>query len=140
MDLQLEDLRNPTESGNQSPNENGRVQFKGPITYYLPVVIYNHANSSGQTAFSNQEIYDYFGETFRRFRENSGSIELFIKQIFVIPDSPHYNHSGNNSSLFTSHFDGNAMNVHLVNDAPTAGAAKKPGRRLYISKVNSPVA
>jgi hypothetical protein len=26
------------------------------------------------------------------------------------------------------------MNVHLVNDAPSAGSAKRPGRRLYISK------
>lgn len=53
MDLQLEDLRNPTESGYQPSNENGRVLFNGPIIYYLPVVIYNHANSSGQTAFTN---------------------------------------------------------------------------------------
>jgi len=30
------------------------------------------------------------------------------------------------------------MNVHLVNDAPSSGAANKPGRRLYISKVKSP--
>lgn len=30
------------------------------------------------------------------------------------------------------------MNVHLVNDAPSAGSAYKPGRRLYISKLKSP--
>jgi len=87
MDLKLEDLRNPTESGKQPSNENDRVLFKGPITYYMPVVIYNHANSSGQTAFSNQEIYNYFGENFRRYRENSGSIEFFINKFlsFQIP-------------------------------------------------------
>lgn len=39
--------------------------------------------------------------------------------------------------MYNDNFDGNTLNVHLVNDAPSSGSARRPGRRLYISKLKA---
>lgn len=61
-DLDLRDVRNPRSQGKGKSGASGRInEFPpGGTVYYLPVKIYNHANSSGQGAFSNQDIYTYF--------------------------------------------------------------------------------
>lgn len=138
-DLDLREVRNPRSLGKGKSGASGRInEFPpGGTIYYLPVKIYNHANSSGQGAFSNQDIYTYFGNAFKIFRTNIGTVEFYIHSITLIPNSPYYNLSGDSNSMFNDYFDGNTLNVHLVNDAPAAGSAKRPGRRLYISKLNA---
>lgn len=137
-DLELKDVRNPRSQGKGKSGASGRIsEFPpGGTIYYLPVKIYNHSNSSGLGAFSNQDIYTYFGNAFKIFRTNIGTVEFYIHSIITIPNSPYYNLSDNNArnSMYNDYFDGNTLNVHLVNDAPSAGSAKRPGRRLYISK------
>jgi hypothetical protein len=139
--LELRDVRNPKSQGKGKSGASGRIsEFPpGGTIYYLPVKIYNHANSSGQGAFSNQDIYTYFGNAFKIFRTNIGTVEFYIHSITLIPNSPYYNLSGDNArnSMYNDYFDGNTLNIHLVNDAPASGSAKRPGRRLYISKVNA---
>ncbi|WP_332913284.1 hypothetical protein [Algoriphagus boritolerans] len=136
--LELRDVRNPRSQGKGKSGASGRIsEFPpGGTIYYLPVKIYNHANSSGQGAFSNQDIYTYFGNAFKIFRTNIGTVEFYIQSITLIPNSPYYNLSGDNArnSMYNDYFDGNTLNIHLVNEAPAAGSAKRPGRRLYISK------
>lgn len=136
-DLDLRDVRNPRSQGKGKSGASGRIKEfpPGGTVYYLPVKIYNHANSSGQGAFSNQDIYTYFANAFKIFRTNIGTVEFYIHSITLIPNSPYYNLSGDSNSMFNDYFDGNTLNVHLVNDAPAAGSAKRPGRRLYISKL-----
>ncbi len=140
-DLDLRDVRNPRSQGKGKSGASGRInEFPpGGTVYYLPVKIYNHANSSGQGAFSNQDIYTYFANTFKIFRTNIGTVEFYIHSITLIPNSPYYNLSGNSAreSMYNDNFDGNTLNVHLVNDAPSSGSARRPGRRLYISKLKA---
>jgi hypothetical protein len=53
MDLNLKDLRLPKDvrGKGQIPGESERMAFPGHTIYYLPVVIWNHANSAGQRLF-----------------------------------------------------------------------------------------
>jgi hypothetical protein len=74
-DLKLKDLKKKSEeSESESQSEaNSRQRFPpGNLIYYLPIKIYNHANSAGTPAFSNQDIYNYFGASFKDFRGNVG--------------------------------------------------------------------
>jgi hypothetical protein len=52
-DLELRHLRQPRSQGKGKPGASDRInQFPpGGTVYYLPVKIYNHANSSGQGRF-----------------------------------------------------------------------------------------
>lgn len=136
--LEMKDLRKPIDKGNgkNKDSENSRTQvFPGTGSiYYLPVRIYNYANSSGEPAFTNQQIYNYFAENFKAFRTHVGSIEFYIKSIEVFNNSTYFDLSEEEkSSLFAANFDGNALNVHLVRNAPFAGSANRPGRRLVVS-------
>lgn len=136
--LEMKDLRKPADvgKGKDKNSENSRTEvFPGTGTvYYLPVRIYNYANSSGEPAFTNQQIYEYFEENFKTFRTHVGSIEFYIKSITIYGNSPYFDLSeSEENSLFLDNFDSNALNVHLVRNAPYAGRATIPGRRLYVS-------
>ncbi len=63
-------------------------------------------------------------------------IELYIKcPVSWITSDRYYTIDSNNESddMWDEYFDSNAMNVHIVNDAPAAGRARTPGKCLYIS-------
>jgi hypothetical protein len=89
-DLELWDVRNPRGQGKGKSGASGRVSKfpPGGTVLYLPVKIYNHANSLGQGAFSNQDIYTFFGNTFKIFRSNIGTVEFYIHSITIIPSPP----------------------------------------------------
>jgi len=102
----------------------------------MPVHIWNHKNSSGYAAMSKTDMYDMLEETFTLFRKEVGVIEFYIKEVTYPNNSPHYNLANNGSALdamFNNYYDANAMNVHLVNNAPSAGYAALPGNCLYVS-------
>ena len=138
-ELPLDEVRNLPEDGQKSDDsKSGRLNgFPGTgVTYYLPVKIYNYANSSGVPAFTNQQIYDYFAENFKAFRTHVGSIEFFIKSITVYNNSFYYNLDSDweRGLMYDANYDSNALNVHLVSTAPSAGSANRPGNRLYVAK------
>jgi hypothetical protein len=105
-DLELWEVRNPRGQGKGKSGASGRVsEFPpGGTVLYLPVKIYNHANSLGQGAFSNQNIYNFFGNTFRIYRTNIGTVEFYIQSITLIPNSP-YSNLPNEDSVRESMYD-----------------------------------
>lgn len=107
--------------------------------YYIPVHIWNHKNGNGYAAMSSTEMYDMLNETFEIYRKEAGNIEFYIKDLTYPNNSPYYNLANNENAvddMFDDYFDPNAMNFHIVNNAPSAGLALNPGTVLYVSQQN----
>ena len=126
--------------GQNPDNTTSLLSFGGIGTiYYIPVHIWNHKNSNGYGAMPAAEMYDMLSETFELYRKEVGNIEFYIKDLTYPNNSPYYNLANNENAMndmFDNYFDSNAMNIHIVNNAPSAGVARNPGTCLYVSKQN----
>lgn len=62
-------------------------------------------------------------------------IEFYVKcDVAYITSDKYFSISGDSErdDMYNDYYDSNAMNVHIVNNAPNAGSARNPGNMLYI--------
>ena len=119
----------------------GRTMVYGGTIYYLPLKIYVYSDGVNDAATVAQ-VNDVVQQTMVSFRQNGVPIELYIKcSIVFIPSPLYYNIDSDAevNSMFSSFYDQNAMNIHIVNSAvidgkSLAGRADRPGNRLLIVK------
>jgi PKD-like domain/Secretion system C-terminal sorting domain/Metallo-peptidase family M12 len=115
-------------------NPGGRPGLN-PTTYYIPIKIWAYMNTAGEAAITQAEIEVELDNLQSYFRQNGIPIEFFIKcPISWVTSNLYYNIGSGAEALamFNTRKDGNAMNVHIVNDAPNAGMATT-FNSLYIS-------
>lgn len=141
-DLSLKDVRDPNTFKKPDEKETSLSVGRGGspgTTYYVPLKVWVYQTSAGVQAATQADVEQRFNDLQQFFRQNGVPIEFFIKcPISFITSDQYFNISEDEEDDMWSDFrDTNAMNVHIVGDANSAGVAQNPGECLYIASWSS---
>ncbi len=120
-------FRRDKEDENNSP---GRTEARGGggysfTTYYLPVKFWVYWDMAGSGA--TQEMMDSaMIETQSLFRNNGLNVELYYKEDpeYIFSSYVELGSENERDNMFSEYKDPNALNIHLVREAPWGGSAR----------------
>lgn len=137
--LPLSDIKRKPTSEGSSVNFGGRVGLP-TSTIYVPVKVWVYRTAQTDFTITQTDLVAEFGRMQEIFRSNGLPIEFYMKcPVEWLISESFYNIAGNTelTAMFFTNHDGNAINVHIVNDAPNAGTANASVNSLYISNTRN---